>query len=93
MLKLSDLHSWYLLIALTLTSALVAETTRPEAGLMLFVCATVGLKGQLVIDNLMQLRDTHPGVRKPMRAYFAVLMVLIALAMLFPEQLARLTTL
>ncbi|MBY4676470.1 cytochrome C oxidase subunit IV family protein [Marinobacterium arenosum] len=91
--KLSDLKTWLLLLALTLSSALIAETTRPEAGLMLFICLSVALKGQLVIDNLMQLRDSHPGVRRPMRAYFVVVMGLIALAMLFPETLARITTL
>lgn len=93
MLTLSDKHSWYALLTLTLSSALIAEATRPEWGLMLFVCATVAMKGLLVVDNLMGLRHAHVGVRRPMRLYFGVLTLLIALAMLFPEPLARLTTL
>ena len=93
MLKLSDCHSWYLLVALTLSSALIGETTRPEAGLTLFICGTIAIKGQLVMDNLMGIRNSHNGVRIPMRLYFIVLTLLIALAMLFPAQLEQLTTL
>lgn len=90
---MTDLKTWLVLIALTLSSALIAETTRPEAGLMLLICATVIAKGHLVIDYLMALRGSHPAVRKPMLTYFYLLLSLIALAMLFPQQLARLTTL
>ena len=93
MLKLSDHHSWYLLVALTLSSALIGEATRPEGGLVLFICGTIAIKGQLVMDNLMGLRDSHNGVRIPMRLYFIVLTVFISLAILFPAQLERLTTL
>ncbi|MFC6670754.1 cytochrome C oxidase subunit IV family protein [Marinobacterium aestuariivivens] len=90
---MSDLNSWRLLILLTLSSALIAESSDPHSGLVLLVCGTVIIKGQLVIDNLMALRQSHRGIRAPMLAYFYVLLPLIALALLFPQELARLTTL
>lgn len=88
-----DLKTWRWLLLLTLGSALIGEQTRPDAGLLLLVCGSVMLKGWLVIDNLMNLRHCRRRVRLPMMAYFGVLLPLIALAVLFPDSLARLTSL
>lgn len=86
-------RAWIALIVLTLGSALVAESIDPTAGIVIAVCLVVGIKGQLVIDRLMGLRHAPPVIRRLMLAYFYVLPVLIALALIFPETLRRLTTL
>lgn len=86
-------HTWIALILLTLGSAWLAESVDPTAGIVIAVCLVVAIKGQLVIDRLMGLRHAPPVIRKLMLAYFYVLPVLIALALIFPEPLRRLTTL
>ena len=86
-------RAWMLLIGLTLTSALIAESVDPTAGVVIVVCLVVAIKGQLVIDRLMGLRHAPPVIRGMMLAYFYVLPLLIALALIFPEQLRSLTTL
>lgn len=86
-------RAWIVLIILTLASALIAESIDPTAGVVILVCLVVAIKGQLVIDRLMGLRHAPPAIRRMMLAYFYVLPVLIALALIFPEPLRRLTTL
>lgn len=86
-------RAWMLLIGLTLASAFIAESVDPTAGVVILVCLVVAIKGQLVVDRLMGLRDAPPVIRRLMLAYFYVLPTLIALALIFPEQLRRLTTL
>ncbi|GGB91082.1 hypothetical protein GCM10011352_16400 [Marinobacterium zhoushanense] len=92
-MKISDVNSWRLLILITLVSALIAETGGITPGLILLICIAVIVKGQLVIDVLMSLRGRHRAIRAPMLAYFYVMMPLLALGLLFPEWLERLTTL
>lgn len=84
---------WWLLIVLTLASALIAESVDLTAGTVILVCLVVAIKGQLVVDRLMGLRHAPAVIRGMMLAYFYVLPVLIALALIFPEPLRRLTTL
>lgn len=91
--NISDTNSWRLLILITLGSALIAETGGATPALILLICAAIIVKGQLVIDVLMALRDSHRAIRTPMLAYFYVMMPLLALGLLFPEWLERLTTL
>lgn len=84
---------WIVLLVLTLVSAAIADSAEPAVWTVLFVSMTVTLKGQLVIDRLMGLRHANPLIRGLMLLYFYVLTLLIVWALLFPEQLARLTTL
>lgn len=84
---------WIILLALTLISAAIADSAEPATWTVLFVSMTVTLKGQLVIDRLMGLRHANPLIRGLMLLYFYVLTLLIVCALLFPEQLVRLTTL
>ncbi len=86
-------RAWMLLIVLTLASAFIAESVDPTAGMVIVVCLVVAIKGQLVVDRLMGLRHAPPLIRRMMLAYFYVLPLLIALALIFPEPLRRLTTL
>ena len=85
-------RAWIALIGLTLFSAAAGETVFTAATALL-VCVLVGIKGRLVIDYLIGLQGSHPGVRAAMLAYFIVLPALIFLAVVFPHILARLTTL
>ncbi|EGG98393.1 hypothetical protein imdm_62 [gamma proteobacterium IMCC2047] len=84
---------WVVLLTLTLLSALIAESADPAIWTVLFISMTVTLKGQLVIDRLMGLRHANPLIRRLMLLYFYVLAILIVLALLFPEFVARITTL
>lgn len=84
---------WWLLITLTLGSALIAESMEPTAVMAIAVCLAVAVKGQLVVDRLMGLQHAPPVIRYLMLSYFYVLPILIALALIFPEPLRRMTTL
>jgi hypothetical protein len=86
-------RAWIILVVLTMASALIAESIDPTAGVVIVVCLVVSIKGQLVADQLMGLQHAPPVIRGLMLAYFYVLPVLIALALIFPDQLRRLTTL
>jgi len=84
---------WLMLLALTLISAFIAESADPAVWTVLFVSVTVSIKGRLVIDRLMGLRHATPAIRYTMLSYFYLLPLLIIWALIFPEQLAWLTTL
>ena len=86
-------RAWWLLISLTLVSAFVAESANPAIWVILAVSYTIVCKGQVIIDQLMGLRNAPVPIRLMMLSYFYILPPLIALALLFPESLAQLTTL
>ena len=86
-------NSWIALMLLTLVSAMIAESIEPTASVIIVVCAVIAIKGQLIIDEFMGLRAAPTFIRRSMLAYFYVLPTLIALALIFPEPLRRLTTL
>lgn len=84
---------WLLLLCLTLLTALIAESVDPVLWSVLVVILTVSFKGQLVVDHLMGLRHANAVIRYSMLSYFYLLPLLIIWAMVFPSQLAWLTTL
>jgi hypothetical protein len=84
---------WLLLMALTLMSAALAETAEPGLIVTLAVAASVALKGRLVVDRFMELQNANRYLRAAMRIYFYVIPLMIVLVFLFPEQLARITSL
>lgn len=71
-------HTWWLLMALTLASGVVAESVEPTAVATIAVCLTVAIKGSQVIDELMGLRFARPLVRRSMKFYFLVVPSLIS---------------
>ena len=85
--------AWLILLAITVGSALVAETADPAIWVVLLITFSICIKGQLVIDHLMGLRKAPALIRWLMLSYFYLLPPLIALALLFPEALRELTTL
>lgn len=86
-------YLWLILISLTLFSAYMAE--RAETGFVSIVimAAVLAIKGRIIVDHFMELKDAHPVLRTLMRTYFYVIPALIILVYLFPEQIAKWTTL
>ena len=86
-------YVWLALMAMTLGSAIIAESAEPSLLVTLAIAATVGLKGWLVVDRFMELRNAHPYIRFSMNLYFIVLPLMILIFFLFPEAIADLTRL
>ncbi|WP_421869068.1 cytochrome C oxidase subunit IV family protein [Motiliproteus sp.] len=84
---------WWALVAMTLISALVAESIDPTASVVLAISVVIAIKGRLVVDWLMGMKSAPMVFRQLMLAYFYVVPLLIALALIFPDTLQRLTTL
>ncbi len=86
-------YLWLILISLTLFSAYMAE--RAETGFVsiAIMAAVLAIKGRIIVDHFMELKDAHPVLRTLMRTYFYVIPALIILVYLFPEQIAKWTTL
>ena len=84
---------WVVLLALTLLSAYMAEradTSFISASIMAIVLA---IKGRIIVDHFMELKKAHIVLRTLMRVYFYVIPSLIIIVYLFPEQIAKWTTL
>lgn len=64
---------WLLLVALTLGGSLLGETAEPGYLLLTVVVITMVIKGRVVIDHFMELKNAHPLIRRLMQAYFYVL--------------------
>jgi len=84
---------WLVLITLTLVSAIFADTINPASWVTVFVCMSIMVKGQVIVDVFMGLRTAPKGIRYMMLSYFYVLPPMVALALLFPSTLANITTL
>ncbi len=86
-------YLWLILITLTLFSAYMAE--RAEIGFVsiAIMAAVLAIKGRIIVDHFMELKNAHPVLRTLMRTYFYVIPALIILVHLFPEQIAKWTTL
>jgi hypothetical protein len=64
---------WLLLVGLTLGGTLLGETAQPGYGVMLVIVLTMALKGRMVIDHFMELKNANRLIRRLMQAYFYVL--------------------
>lgn len=85
--------TWLILIAATLVSAFSAETRLQTRLVILMVGLTIVLKGQLVIDRLMGLRNCPRHIRWLMLSYFYFWVPLILLVSNWPGLVQRFTTL
>lgn len=83
---------WLILVALTLFTTLIAEQATPGNITVLIICLTIAIKGRFIIDEFMGLREAIPFIRYTIHSYFILLPVFIALSIIFPEFLAKLTT-
>lgn len=84
---------WLLLIALTLFSAYMAERVTPGLSSMIIMAFVLAIKGRIIVDYFMELKETHIIIRTLMRTYFYVIPALIILSWLFPQQIVKWTTL
>jgi len=84
---------WITLVALTLFSAYMAERADPGLASILIMSLVLAIKGRIIVDHFMELKDSHIVLRTLMRVYFYVIPALIILVYFFPEQIARWTTL
>jgi len=84
---------WLTLVALTLFSAYMAEQAEPGLTSILIMSLVLAIKGRIIVDHFMELKDSHIVLRTLMRVYFYVIPALIILVYFFPEQIARWTTL
>ena len=83
---------WLLLVAMTLGGALLGEAAATGSTLLVVVVVTMAIKGRLVIDHFMEMRDANRTLRNLMRAYFYVLPLITVVVYLFAEELSRLIT-
>jgi len=72
---------WWVLVVLTLSSALIAERADPNVFIVTVICTAVAIKGSLVAEWLMGLRKTAGGPRWIILSYFILLPLVIALAL------------
>ncbi len=90
--KLNIALLWLVLIALTLGGSLLGEAT--VAGILpaMVIIVTMVVKGGLVIDYFMEMKDANRSLRNLMHAYFYVLSVMALLVYLFGDEIALLLT-
>ena len=84
---------WIILIVLTLFSAYMAEQAKPGLTAILIMSLVLAIKGRIIVDYFMELKDSHIVLRTLMRLYFYVIPALIILVYFFPEQIAKWTVL
>jgi len=84
---------WVLLMLITLVNALIAETAEPGLVITLLIATAIGIKGRVVVDHFMELKNAHPLIRISMQVYFYVIPGMMVLVYLFPETIARWTQL
>lgn len=84
---------WIILVALTFFSAYMAEQAKPGLTSILIMSVVLAIKGRIIVDHFMELKDSHVVLRTLMRVYFYVIPALIILVYFFPEQIAKWTVL
>jgi cytochrome c oxidase subunit IV len=82
---------WVLLLALTAAGALLGETGGRGWALTLTVALLIALKGRLVIDHYMGMRDANRTIRRVLYAFVVVLPVLVILSHAYGAVIARIT--
>jgi hypothetical protein len=71
----------------------MAEQAKPGLISILIMSLVLAVKGRIIVDHFMELKDSHVVLRTLMRMYFYVIPALIILVYLFPEQIAKWTVL
>jgi hypothetical protein len=82
---------WLLLLGLTAAGAWLGETGERGWALSLTVAFLIALKGRLVIDHYMEMRDASPTIRRVLYAFIVAVPVLVLLSHGFGEAIARIT--
>lgn len=81
-------YLWLLLVGLTLFSAYMAERATPGLSSIIIMAVVLAIKGRIIVDHFMELKNSHTILRNLMRLYFYVIPSMIILVTLFPEQIA-----
>ncbi len=84
---------WLIHMLLTLYSVYMAELASPGLKSVTIMAIVLAVKGRIIVDYFMELKEAHVVLRTLMRVYFYVIPALIILVYLFPEQIAQWTTL
>lgn len=84
--------AWLGLVALTLFSLGFGEWLRNASWLPLLVAAVIWAKGTLVARCFIESHVAHPFIAWLLRVFVAFSVLALALTALFPQQIARLTT-
>ena len=84
---------WLILMLLTLYSVYMAELATPGLKSVTIMAIVLAVKGRIIVDYFMELKEAHVVLRTLMRVYFYVIPALIILVYLFPEQIAQWTVL
>ena len=86
-------YLWVLLVSLTLFSAYIAERVEPSLMSITIMAVVLAIKGRIIVDHFMELKNANKILRRLMHSYFYVIPSLIIVVYLFPETIARWTTL
>ena len=84
---------WLSLIVLTLFSAFMAEKGSANLASISIMALVLAIKGRIIVDYFMELKHANSVLRRLMQLYFYVIPAFIILVYLFPEQIAKWTTL
>ena len=84
---------WLILIALTLFSAYMAEQAIPGLSSVTIMALVLAIKGRIIVDYFMELKDAHVVLRTLMQVYYYVIPAFIILTFLFPEYIVQWTKL
>ena len=84
---------WLVLMVLTIFSAYMAERATPGFNSVAIMALVLAIKGRIIVDHFMELKHANVVIRTLMRVYFYVIPALIILVYLFPQHIARWTTL
>lgn len=71
----------------------MAERADPGFVGVIIMAAVLAIKGRIIVDHFMELKSANKLLRTLMRSYFYVIPALIIIVYLFPEQIAKLTSL
>lgn len=82
-------YLWVFLIVLTLFSAYMAESRSTGFISVTIMAIVLAIKGRLIVDYFMELKEVNVVLRRLMQAYFIVIPLLIVIVYLFPEQIAQ----
>jgi heme/copper-type cytochrome/quinol oxidase subunit 4 len=83
---------WLTLIGLTMAGALLGETGEAGWLLTLTVIVLIAVKGGIVIDYYMELRDASQRMRNIMRLFVVLVSIMVITNFLWGEQFRQLTT-
>ncbi len=84
---------WIVLIILTLFSGYMAERGTVSFYSVTIMAAVLAIKGRIIVDHFMELRNANKILRTLMRMYFYVIPALIIIVHLFPDEIASWTAL